>query len=218
MNIENYKKFSINIKMSTVDTRINRIIKIKKFVSLSFYFVTKISIQMFDNSLLSIDKNYIFHFEINFQFESKNNVLVHVVNVNMFIMQIRNVTNTIITINRHVKFDRVFKNEKKNLLRDIVWKCSFDNKIQKKNLNFFFKLTLIDLIVVFILTIKLICYITIAIVNIIVVNNIDVSFVTTSFNTTSIIFEIVIFRNIIIYDDNYVRAKFEKMTNRFFKL
>lgn len=106
--------------MSTVDTRINRIIKIKKFVSLSFYFVTKISIQMFDNSLLSIDKNYIFHFEINFQFESKNNVLVHVVNVNMFIMQIRNVTNTIITINRHVKFDRVFKNEKKNLLRDIV--------------------------------------------------------------------------------------------------
>ena len=145
------------------------------------------SIQIRDNASLSINKNYIFYFESNFQFESKNDFFAHIVNVNMFIIQICNVINTIITINKHAKLKDVLNYEKKKNYYVTSSKNVHLIIKFKKSFKKIFKLTLIDLIVTFILTIKFINQTIITFFNVIVVNNVDVSFITSS----SIILKIV---------------------------
>ena len=55
-----------------------------------------------------------FYSKINLELKSKNNVYFHFINVNMSMIQIRNIINKIDIISRHVKLNRVFHYEKKN--------------------------------------------------------------------------------------------------------
>ena len=73
----------------------------------------------------------------------------------MFIIQIRNVIDTITIINRHAKLKRVLNYEKKYCYVTSSKNANLIIKF-KKLFKIFFKLTLIDLTVTFILTIKFI--------------------------------------------------------------
>ena len=65
--IYNYTRFSIAINVVDVDKRVDRLIRIKKIISLLFYSIINVFIQIRDNFCLSIDKNYIFHSKINLE-------------------------------------------------------------------------------------------------------------------------------------------------------
>ena len=111
--IDNCVEFIATINIVDVEKRVDRLIRIKKIIFLSFHFVTNVFIQIRDNFCLSIDKNYIFHSKINFELKSKNNVYFYIVDVNISIIQIRNIINETYIVSRHVKLNRVFDYEKK---------------------------------------------------------------------------------------------------------
>ena len=114
LKINNCVEFSILINVIDVDKRVDRLIRIKKIVFLSFYFVTNVFIQIRDNFYLSIDNNYTFYSKINLELKSKNDVYFHIVDVNILIIQIRNVIDKTYIISRYVKLSRVFHYEKKD--------------------------------------------------------------------------------------------------------
>ena len=129
--IDNCVEFFVFIDVVNVDKRVDRLIRIKKIIFLSFYFVTNVFIQIRNNFCLSIDKDYIFYSKVFFDLESKENVYFYIVNINMFMIQVRNVIDETYIISRYVKLNRVLDYEKKRLLHNNVEKRSFDNQAQK---------------------------------------------------------------------------------------
>ena len=67
-----------------------------------------------------------FHSKTLFNFDVAKDVFIHIIDVNISMIQIRNVTLKIIIISRHVKLKRIMNYEKK-LLFDIVRKRSFND-------------------------------------------------------------------------------------------
>ena len=110
--------------------------------------IINVSMQIRDNLTLSIDRNYMFYSKISFNFDSKNDVFIHIVDVNMSMIQIRNVSHQAIIIFHHAKLKRVMNYEKKScyltLLNNVHLIVKSKKQIFKKN----FKLILIDLITV----------------------------------------------------------------------
>ena len=144
-----------------------------------------------------------FHSKTFFNFDVENDVFIYIINVNMSMIQIRNVTSKIVIIFRHVKLKRIMNYEKKN-----CYLTSFENvhltikskKIMFKNL---FKLTLVDLIV---------AIVYFANSTFLFIISIFVNFIAKSK------FETITFRKIIIYNDSATRVKLKKIINKFFKL
>ena len=106
MNIQKIKNMKINV--FNVDKRVNRLIYIKKIIFLLFYFVINVFIQIYDNTCLLIDKNYMFYSKINFKLKFKKNVYLYIIDVNILIIQIRNNINKTYIVSRHVKLNYVF--------------------------------------------------------------------------------------------------------------
>ena len=84
--IKNCVKFFVFINIVNISKRVDRLIRIKKIIFLSFYFITNMFIQIRDNFYLSIDKTYMFYSKVNFELKSKNNVYFHIVNVNILMI------------------------------------------------------------------------------------------------------------------------------------
>ena len=137
--IDNYVEFIATINIINVEKRVDRLIRIKKIIFLSFYFVTNMFIQIRDNFYLSIDKNYMFHSKINFELKSKNDVYFYIVDVNMSIIQIRNIINETYIVSRHVKLNRVLDYEKKivvwQIRKTFIWLSNSKNKYSKTYSN-----------------------------------------------------------------------------------
>ena len=75
--------------------------------------IINVLIQMRNNLTLFVERDYMFHFETSFNFEVKNDVFIYIIDINMSIIQIRNVTSKIVIIFRHVKLKRIINYEKK---------------------------------------------------------------------------------------------------------
>ena len=65
--IDNCVEFFVFIDIINIDKRVDRLIRIKKIMLLSFYSIINIFIQIRDNFCLFFDKNYIFHSKVNFE-------------------------------------------------------------------------------------------------------------------------------------------------------
>ena len=199
----NCSKFFIFIDVFNVDKRVKRIIKNKQIVSLSSISITNMLIQIRNNLFLSKKRDYMFHSKTFFNFDVESDVFIRIIDVNISMIQIRNVTSKIVIIFRHVKLKRIMNYEKKN-----CYLTSFENvhltikskKIMFKNL---FKLTFVDLIVA-------IVYFANSTFSFMI--SIFVDFIVKSK------FETITFRKIIIYNDSIIRVKLKKIINKFFEL
>ena len=114
----------IIIKFKNNNEEINRIIRVITIVIISFHFTIAIIVK-FRDKLMSIDRNYFFHFISNVKLESNNEFFVYIVDVNVNVVQIRNVTNKFYIIFRNVKIDKLHDFEEKKLLRRRFEKSSF---------------------------------------------------------------------------------------------
>ena len=191
-DINNCVKFIIIINIVDVKKRVNRLIRIKKVISLSFYFVTHVLIQIRDNVYLSIDKNYIFYSKINLELKLKNNVYFHIVNVNISIIQIRNIIDETYIVSRHVKLNHVLDYEKKDCYLINSKNVYLIVKLKKQVFKNLFKLALTKFVNVLILLNELIF-------NLFNVNNVVFNinvFVVIEF----VIIKMITLRKIIIYD------------------
>ena len=199
----NYSKFFIFIDVFSVDKRVKRIIKNKQIVSLSSMSITNVSIQMQNNLFLSKKRDYMFYSKMFFNFDVESDVFIHIINVNMSMIQIRNVTSKIVIIFRHVKLKRIMNYEKKN-----CYLTSFENvhlTIKSKKIMFknSFKLIFVNLIV---------AIVYFANSTFLFMISIFVDFIVESK------FETITFRKIIIYNDSIIRVKLKKIINKFFEL
>ena len=104
----------IFINVFNVNKRVKRIIKNKQIVSLSSMSIINVLIQMRNNSTLFVERDYMFYFETLFNFNVENDVFIHIININISMIQIRNVTSKIVIIFRYVKLKRIMNYEKKN--------------------------------------------------------------------------------------------------------
>ena len=61
------------------------------------------------------EKNYSFQLHVTlFNFETKNDIITHIINVKTFVVHVRNATNKSIIVFKYIKFDKIFDFEKKN--------------------------------------------------------------------------------------------------------
>ena len=233
--INNCVEFFVFINIVNVDKRVDRLIRIKKIIFLSFYFVTNVFIQIRDNFCLSIDKNYIFYSKINLELKSKKNVYFYIVNVNISIIQIRNVINETYIISRYVKLNRVFDYEKNNYYMTTLKNAHLIVKFKKQIFKKKFKLILTKFVNVFIFVFELIFNV---IFTTIIFNEIIKMFEISFITNNNVVFEINVFtsktkfminrilsineiittREIIIYNNKQTRARLKTIIDRFFIL
>ena len=69
--IDNCVEFFVFIDVVSIDKHVDRLIRIKKIISLSSYSIINVFIQIRDNFCLSFDKNYMFYSKVNFELKSK---------------------------------------------------------------------------------------------------------------------------------------------------
>ena len=113
-HIDNYVEFIVIINVVNVEKRVDYLIRIKKLILLLFYSIINISIQIRNNFCLLVDKNYMFHSKVNLELKlKKKNIYFYIINVNMSIIQIRNIIDEIYIISRHVELNRIFDYKKK---------------------------------------------------------------------------------------------------------
>ena len=167
-----------------------------------FYSIINVFIQIRNNFCLSFDKNYIFHSKVNFELKSKKDVYFYIVNVNIFIIQIRNIINETYIISRHVKLSRVFDYEKKNYYITTSKNAHLIVKLKKQIFKNSFKLILTKLVNVSILVNELI-------LNLSTINN-NVVFNTNVITIKFVIIEMIISREIIIYNNEKTRCQLNK--------
>ena len=166
--IDNCVKFSIIINIANVDKRVDRLIRIKKIISLSFYFITNVFIQIRDNFYLSINKNYIFYSKFFFDFKSKENVYSYIININIFIIQFRNIIDKTYIVSYYVKLNRVLDYEKKNYYITTSKNAYLTIKFKKQLFRNSFKLVLTRFINIFMFVFELILNLIIASYNVVV--------------------------------------------------
>ena len=185
--------------------------------------IINVSIQIRDNLTLSVDRNYMFHSKALFDFNSKDNVFTHIVDVNMNMIQIRNVFHETIIISRHAKLKRVMNYKKKNCYLTSSNDAHLIVKSKKQIFKKFFKLVLIDLVTA-VMYIDIIQQSPFSIITtkIVTTNIFDVQHitVTTVSKTKSFlsIMKAIFFRKIIIYENEVIRVKLKTVIDRFSKL
>ena len=82
----------ITIKFKNNDERINRIIRFTSLIIISSHIIVIVAMKFRDKSS-SIDRNYFFHFISDVKLKSNDKFFVHIVDVNIKAVQIRNFTN-----------------------------------------------------------------------------------------------------------------------------
>ena len=213
--IDNCVEFFVFIDVVNIDKRVDRLIRIKKIIFLSFHFVTNVFIQIRENFCLSIDKNYIFHSKINLELKSKNDVYFYIVDINISMIQIRNVIDETYIVSRYTKLSRVLNYEKKNYYMTTSKNAHLTIKFKKQMFKNSFKLALTKFVDVFMFVFELILNMTFTtIIFNKIVEMFEINFTISVFtsktksmiNRISSINEIITTREIIIYDNEKTRA------------
>ena len=102
------------ITCTFINFKINRIVKFHHFVIISTYTIITISFKT-QNFELFNEKNYSFQSHVtSFNFETKNDIIIYIINVKTFVMHVRNAINKSIIVFKYIKFDKIFDFEKKN--------------------------------------------------------------------------------------------------------
>ena len=111
--INNYN-ITTFITCTFVDFKINRIVKFHHVVIISTYTMITISFKTQNFDLLN-DKNYFFQSHIiSLDFKIENNIITHVMNVNIFMIHVRNVINKSITMSKYIKLNKIIDFDEKN--------------------------------------------------------------------------------------------------------
>ena len=221
--VDNCFEFFAFIKITNQNKRVDRIARNRQQLSLSSMSIINVLMQIRDNSALSFDRNYMFHSKTSFNFKSKNDVFIHIVDANMSMMQIRNVITKAIIISRHAKLERVLNYEKKDCYLTLSNDAHLVVKSKKQVFKNSFKLVLVDLVTA-VMYIDLIrqspsSVITaeIATRNIFNVSHFTITAVSKTKPFLSIM-KAIFPRGIIIYKNEVTRAKFEIIIDRFSEL
>ena len=145
--IINCTDFITAIKVFSFDKRVDRIIKNKRQIFLLFQSVTNVFIQVRDNFELSTSRNYMFYSEAFFDLGSEGDVFTHIVDANISMVQIRNVTHKATIIFCYAKLERVINYEKKRCYLASLKNAHLVVKPKKQMFKNFFKLVLIGLVI-----------------------------------------------------------------------
>ena len=103
----------IIIKLKSNDERINRIIRAITVVTISFHFTIAITMK-FRDKFVSANRNYFFHSIFDVKLKSNDDFFFHIVDVNVDVVQIRNVIDKFCIIFRNVKIDKLRDFEEKD--------------------------------------------------------------------------------------------------------
>ena len=104
----------IFITCTFIDFKINRIVKSHCIVIISTYTIITISFKIQNFELFS-EKDYSFQLHVTlFDFETKNDIITHIINVKTFVIHVRNAIDKSIVVFKHIKLDKIFDFEKEN--------------------------------------------------------------------------------------------------------
>ena len=101
----------LNVKFKK--KRVDKIMRITIFIIISFRFIVFVSIK-FRKLFISQNKDYMFHFQFDARFDFDDDFCFHITNVNITVVQVRNVTNKPCVLFKNVKMNRLRNYEKQN--------------------------------------------------------------------------------------------------------
>ena len=106
--IDSCKNFVIKIDNKTrLNLNIKRIIRVAKTFNITFK-LFKISI-IFNNDLLLNDRDFLFKLQCVENFNKDNEILIYVIDFNLFFVQIYNIINSLILLLRRIKLNIIMK-------------------------------------------------------------------------------------------------------------
>ena len=107
--IENCKKMTISIKIAFFNTQINNIVRVFANIVISFKFFVIIVTRFREITKLSRDRNFVFllYNQIFNRFENEKKILNYIVDVNMCIVQVNNIIDQSIIIEKNSRFETI---------------------------------------------------------------------------------------------------------------
>ena len=113
ITVDNCKNIITSLKIVNRDTSIKRIIKASDVIKISVHSVIIISFKLRDKFDLSNDKNFMFVFKRVDRLSVENNIMFHIVDAYIVVVQIRNANSNNIYLLKNIKLKIVQKYEKK---------------------------------------------------------------------------------------------------------
>ena len=217
VNLQIRKLIIDNCNMTTsiiytfIDFKINRIVKFHHVVTISIHIVVTMS---FKQSVdLSIERDYSFQSHvISINFETKNDIMTHIVDFKTSMIHVKNVIDKTITVSKHTKLDKIFDFDEKNCYHVDVVDVHFvvDVSWKRRVLT-----TIIDLIMI-----------TTSLLFDLIINSTTTSIFISTFAILQIYvvastssFEIIISSNITIYDtSSIVQQRLQNIAKTFFNI
>ena len=83
------------------------------FIIISFFIIMFVSVK-FRKFFILQNKDYMFHFQSNIRFDFDNDFCFHIIDVNIIVVQVRNVIDKFCVLFKNVKVNRFRNYEKRN--------------------------------------------------------------------------------------------------------
>ena len=107
LSMTSCEDFVIVININLIDSRVDRVIRIKAVIRLTLNAMIEVSIQIREEDNLSSRRDYLFQSATSIELKSENDVFAHVINANINFVQIRNTITESVVLSRYVKLERI---------------------------------------------------------------------------------------------------------------
>ena len=107
LSITSCEDFVIVISINLINSRVDRVIRIKAVIRLASNAMIEVSIQIREKDNLSSKRDYLFQSATSIELESEDDVFTHVIDTNINFVQIRNATTESVVLSKYVKLERI---------------------------------------------------------------------------------------------------------------
>ena len=137
LSMTSCEDFVIVISINFIDSRVNRVIRIKAVIRLALNTMIEVSIQIREKDNLSSRRDYLFQSATSIELESEDDVFAHVIDANINFFQIRNIITESIVLSKHAKLKRIQDYKEENCYLTILKNMHLVAKLRKTFKNFF---------------------------------------------------------------------------------
>ena len=137
LSMTSCEDFVIVISINLIDSRVNRVIRIKAVIRLALNAMIEVLIQIREKDNLSSRRDYLFQSATSIELKSEDDVFTHVIDANINFVQIRNVTTELVVLLRHAKLERIQDYEEENCYLAALESMHLVAKLRKTFKNFF---------------------------------------------------------------------------------
>lgn len=105
----------VELKITSSTSRVDRAVRVHYQITVLLYSIMNVSVRVREKNVQSAKRDYVFHSQItSLNLDIEDNVLAHIVDVNIFMIQIRNVTKKSVVLLKNVRLEKMLNYTEKD--------------------------------------------------------------------------------------------------------